>query len=291
MFSCTDCHNAFFKPDSDNRRYTMAEMEKDRSCGACHDSILAFTVKGECNRCHLSTRELNFDVQETGLTPFSHKFHIGLYKCSDCHYSIFPTGKNAKHNSMADMEKGLSCGACHEGKTAFSVKGSCDRCHPVKEIRFRDSGTVFSHKYHTAIYRCNDCHDKTYLPSALNRRYSMAEMEKGRSCGLCHNGKDAFTVKANCQKCHSLLKTIKYDFPGKKNLEPVIFSHKVHMGRGYGCNDCHTKIVPSSVMRKKVTMRDMDNGKSCGACHGFQMAFSTRDAGNCERCHKLPEFE
>lgn len=291
MYSCSDCHNAFFTTDSKNRRYTMAEMEKDRSCGACHDAYLAFSVKGDCGRCHQSTKEISFEVKETGPVLFSHKFHTGAYKCEDCHYGIFPLGKNAKRFSMAEMESGNSCGACHDDKTAFSVKGSCDKCHPVKEIRFRDSGALFSHKSHTALYRCNDCHSKTFLPQEISHRYSMSDMEKGLSCGLCHNGKDAFNVTGDCQKCHPVLKSIQYDFPPKKNVEPVLFSHKVHVGRGYTCADCHYKIVPASARKKPVTMREMDTGKSCGACHGFQMAFSTRDANNCERCHKPPEYE
>jgi c(7)-type cytochrome triheme protein len=30
---------------------------------------------------------------------------------------------------MDEMEKGKSCGACHDGKTAFTVKENCDTCH------------------------------------------------------------------------------------------------------------------------------------------------------------------
>jgi c(7)-type cytochrome triheme protein len=30
---------------------------------------------------------------------------------------------------MKDMEQGKSCGACHDGKGAFSVKGDCAKCH------------------------------------------------------------------------------------------------------------------------------------------------------------------
>jgi c(7)-type cytochrome triheme protein len=30
---------------------------------------------------------------------------------------------------MKQMEKGKSCGACHDGKKAFSVKGECAKCH------------------------------------------------------------------------------------------------------------------------------------------------------------------
>jgi c(7)-type cytochrome triheme protein len=111
------------------------------------------------------------------------------------------------------------------------------------------------------------------------------------SCGVCHNGKDAFTVRENCKRCHPQYKAIKYDFPKNKDLESVIFSHKVHVEISYRCSDCHYGIYPSSVVRKPVTMQEMNNGKSCGACHGFQMAFSTKKLENCERCHKPGEYE
>jgi c(7)-type cytochrome triheme protein len=32
----------------------------------------------------------------------------------------------------------------------------------------------------------------------------MAGLEAGNYCGGCHNGKDAFTVKENCEKCHKM---------------------------------------------------------------------------------------
>jgi c(7)-type cytochrome triheme protein len=30
---------------------------------------------------------------------------------------------------MKQMQKGKSCGSCHNGKVAFSVKGECIKCH------------------------------------------------------------------------------------------------------------------------------------------------------------------
>jgi c(7)-type cytochrome triheme protein len=30
---------------------------------------------------------------------------------------------------MKEMQKDKSCGSCHNGKTAFSVKGNCATCH------------------------------------------------------------------------------------------------------------------------------------------------------------------
>ncbi|HEY5974152.1 MAG TPA: cytochrome c3 family protein [Geobacteraceae bacterium] len=288
MFKCYDCHDKLFVANSENQRYTMAQMEKGRSCGACHDATIAFSVKGDCNRCHKSTVEITFQVKQTGPTVFSHKIHTGMYKCDDCHNGIFGTGKSAKRFTMAQMEGGESCGTCHDGKTAFSVKENCQRCHPTKEVQFRESGAVFSHKFHTGLYRCNDCHDQGFIPGPGNRRYAMAEMEKGKSCGMCHDGSTAFAVTASCEKCHPVTRAIKYEFP-RKNVGSVLFSHKVHLGRGYGCGDCHYKIIPTGTNRKSSTMRDMESGKSCGACHGFAMAFTVKDPNNCERCHQRDE--
>ena len=83
---------------------------------------------------------------------------------------------------MALMDKGRSCGACHNGKDTFKTD-DCTKCHPVKEVEFKlkDAGDVkFSHEFHMGLYKCGDCHVKLYLPSAKNKRITMAEMEAGK---------------------------------------------------------------------------------------------------------------
>ena len=113
---------------------------------------------------------------------------------------------NKKPVTMAQMEKGKSCGACHNGKDAFS-SGDCLKCHPVRDVKFKvkDTGDVsFSHELHTGMFKCGDCHVKLYLPSVKNKRATMAEMEGGKSCGACHDGKAGFTVKENCDRCHKM---------------------------------------------------------------------------------------
>ncbi|MDO9585969.1 MAG: cytochrome c3 family protein, partial [Syntrophales bacterium] len=62
----------------------------------------------------------------------------------------------------------------------------------------------FFHKLHTGMYKCGDCHDKLYLPSAKNKRISTAEMEAAKSCGSCHDSKSTFTVKGNYDRCHKM---------------------------------------------------------------------------------------
>lgn len=197
-FSCKACHNS---NQEKNTRYTMASMEKGKSCGACHNGTKAFAL-AKCTACH-KVQTVKFKVAETGPVTFSHDKHLKKMTCNSCHNSIYKTAGN-KRTTMADMEKGKSCGACHNGKRSFALS-SCTSCHPVREklYQVKDAGNVsFSHKVHIGMYKCNECHTGIYLPGKGNSVTSMSDMEKGSSCGTCHDSKTAFTVKENCEKCH-----------------------------------------------------------------------------------------
>ena len=72
-----------------------------------------------------------FTVNKAGNVLFSHDAHVGKHglKCTSCHYHLYTTSKRRSAVTMADMEKGESCGACHTGEKVFGVKGNCKRCH------------------------------------------------------------------------------------------------------------------------------------------------------------------
>jgi len=69
-----------------------------------------------------------------GKVTFDGKVHAdkGL-KCADCHTKpkLFEMKKGGGKVTMAAMNEGKSCGACHDGKKAFSVKAAADcvQCH------------------------------------------------------------------------------------------------------------------------------------------------------------------
>jgi c(7)-type cytochrome triheme protein len=199
--NCKACHDTIY-PFKTKASYTMADMEKGKSCGACHDGKSAFALK-ECARCH-QVKEITFAVQATGPTRFSHKKHLAAEpNCNACHPALFAAGPN-KPATMAEMKQGKSCGACHNGKTAFSID-TCISCHPVKDQQYAIKGAgkvTFSHATHTSHYDCSGCHTKLFALPRSKSKVSMKAMEKGRSCGACHNGKAAFSVKANCATCH-----------------------------------------------------------------------------------------
>ena len=76
------------------------------------------------------------------------------------------------------------------GDITFHVKGARD--------------VVYSHEAHVAKaeLKCSDCHYRIFSMATLQQQATMADMQNGKSCGACHNGRRAFAVTANCTKCH-----------------------------------------------------------------------------------------
>jgi c(7)-type cytochrome triheme protein len=228
-----------------------------------------------------------YTIREGGTVVFSHDKHfkalfpndtINGDDCTTCHSTIYkPQGKRPV--TMVEMYKGRSCGACH-GKRAFSLS-KCGRCHTVKDVTFRVQPTgdvVFPHPVHISKIQCDVCHPRLFKPGR-NRPVSMAAMENGKSCGACHKGKKAFALE-DCSRCHLAGNVL---MKAKKPWE-VSFRHAAHLP-AYKCVDCHPRIFKLGYekSRPRLTMIDMDKGKSCGACHDDRTAFSTRFS--CQRCH------
>ncbi|BCR03909.1 c-type cytochrome [Desulfuromonas versatilis] len=145
-----------------------------------------------------------------GAVNFSHYTHLEAVgnNCPSCHNGIFHIRPEKNPvATMKDMAEGKSCGACHNGQKAFSVKEGCSSCHPTRDIVFKnaDAGDItFSHEAHTGMFGCSECHPDLFLPGPGNQRRTMQEMEQGDSCGACHDGNAAFSVKEDCENCHQM---------------------------------------------------------------------------------------
>ncbi|HSR10127.1 MAG TPA: cytochrome c3 family protein [Thermodesulfobacteriota bacterium] len=68
--------------------------------------------------------------------------------------------------------------------------------------------------------------------------------------------------------------------------QPVTFSHDFHVNLGTACQKCHPNPYVTREKDKAVTMAEMRQGKSCGACHNGKMAFSVAAKEQCSKCHK-----
>jgi c(7)-type cytochrome triheme protein len=77
---------------------------------------------------------LNNWSQKNGMRPviFPHWFHRERFRCKVCHTELgFKMQAGGDNINMADIINGKYCGACHNGKIAWSVE-HCGLCHSGK---------------------------------------------------------------------------------------------------------------------------------------------------------------
>ena len=82
-------------------------------------------------------------TKNAGNIPFSHENHLKNLNnnCSACHNSIFHISrKNNPTVTMAEMEKGKSCGACHNKENPKTPQlNNCTACHAVDSVHYKHS--------------------------------------------------------------------------------------------------------------------------------------------------------
>ncbi len=76
-------------------------------------------------------------------------------------------------------------------------------------------------------------------------------------------------------------KTVEFD---GKGAGKVTFTGDAH--KAAKCNECHPAIFKMKKGADALTMKDMNGGKFCGACHNGTKAFDLKDKANCGKCHK-----
>jgi len=74
------------------------------------------------------------DTKSFAPVAFDHQIHKGAgLGCGDCHDKLFKKkrGSADANNAltMKTLRKGKFCGACHDGKRAFSASKNCKQCH------------------------------------------------------------------------------------------------------------------------------------------------------------------
>ena len=101
-------------------------MNKVIVCGVLLVMVFAATAWGL-----VGGGEVTFSPSGASDVVFSHEAHVTKHrqKCRDCHYRLFTTKEQRKDVTMTEMQKGQSCGECHNGQRAFDVKANCNRCH------------------------------------------------------------------------------------------------------------------------------------------------------------------
>lgn len=77
-------------------------------------------------------------------------------------------------------------------------------------------------------------------------------------------------------------KKVEYD---NKAAGKVVMDGKAHADKGLKCAACHPKLYKMKAPFDKITMADLNAGKSCAIadCHDGKKAFGVKD---CAKCHK-----
>ena len=170
-----------------------------------------------------------------------------------------------------------------------------------------DSAVIFSHETHVDYEsnRCTGCHPKLYRILGGSPQVTHRDMDAGGSCGVCHDGKHAFDVRAkeSCGSCHAGRRKAApavgdstgasagssgpkpFAFKqGSQSPGRVTFKHETHRGNGLKCKACHASMF---AMKPYVQdpKADYHERNLCGGCHDGKQSFGVEDDDKCERCH------
>lgn len=61
---------------------------------------------------------------------------------------------------------------------------------------------LYPHWLHRIMFECKACHNSMFKMKRWVNNISQKDIIEGRQCGVCHDGKMAFSAKENCQRCH-----------------------------------------------------------------------------------------
>jgi c(7)-type cytochrome triheme protein len=166
---------------------------------------------------------LDQKVGQDGAVVFRHSTHTAFtgLQCGGCHPAPFRMLKPERSFDHETMNAGRLCGACHDGRGAFSTADDkvCGRCHPgfgapaspyPPDVPLKGSGgspgpVLFHHATHaTPAAACADCHPRPFMRPAAGSAAGAAPVASHDTCGVCHNGQRSFVMddETSCGRCH-----------------------------------------------------------------------------------------
>jgi c(7)-type cytochrome triheme protein len=182
-------------------------------------------------------------------------------------------------------------------KGGFSDGGGILYTQPVKSV-------IFRHQHHVDVKKisCEKCHSGLFEMDALRAQekkdFVMESLYRGRYCGACHNGKDAFASDKQCARCHVRIseknvghvkgKPKPYKAPVYntivamgKDRRQVSFKHEKHAS--LNCRDCHSKLFQIRKGSTNIALETHQSPQYCFNCHNGKKEFSWN---NCTKCHQ-----
>ena len=207
-------------------------------------------------------------TRKAGMKPvvFAHWSHRAKYTCRVCHLELgFSMRSGDSGITREQYLSGKFCGACHDGKTAFTVKDGpephCARCHMADPALLEAPFEKFAAPLPQASFGNGIDWVKALREGKITPRNTL---------------KPEQSVMAFPDKLRQPMKL--------GTISPrsdVIFSHAEHFAE-LDCSSCHPDIF--NIKKKGTQQFSMEAnlyGSFCGACH-MMVAFPLSD---CRRCH------
>jgi c(7)-type cytochrome triheme protein len=214
------------------------------------------------------TLEMRRKTKKAGVPAviFSHWSHRAQYTCRVCHEELgFSMHSGDTGISRAQYTSGKYCGACHDGKTAFTVQDGavrqCDRCH-MKDTQ--------------ALQKQFDSFTKNLPFASFGNGIDWAAAISSGKINPQNALKSEQAILPLPEKLRSPMK-----LGTATPRSAVTFSHEEHCFE-IDCSACHPEIF--NIKKKGTKAFTMENniyGNYCGVCH-MRVAFPMND---CKRCH------
>jgi len=207
--------------------------------------------------------------EKKGMAPvaFSHRTHRVNYTCRVCHLELeFSMKKGETGITREDYLNGRFCGACHNGRIAFSVTQACNLCH-VNEDKASSSSSSSLHEMAVAGLPKTDYGDKVNWVEAI-------------ATGAI---KPKNTLETEPVKTMPLPAHLERPLRWSANVPGVVvsFPHKAHTV-WLDCANCHPGLFEIKNMGTVAFDKEKNlYGMYCGTCH-MTVAFPMN---GCSRCH------
>jgi len=180
QFTCGACHPGIFRMQAGGHEILMEKMAaRGTFCLACHDGKVAWKPVN-CGRCH----------QGSERAPENRDPELAL--------KDFPRDPGRNVDWVGAIRRGLIT-----PRSSLSGKRAEKAPIPADSLMRRTEtlpAVGFPHASHALWLECRNCHPAIFAPKNGGNEISMAKIQAGQSCGVCH-GKVAFPVD-QCTRCH-----------------------------------------------------------------------------------------
>ncbi|WP_321367350.1 c(7)-type cytochrome triheme domain-containing protein [uncultured Desulfuromusa sp.] len=208
---------------------------------------------------------------ESGTVIFRHWTHRDKYTCRLCHVDLeFSQIAGETDIVEEDNQAGRYCGACHNGKEAFTIK-SCTNCHAKDAahlVQTKRAAKKAFYAFQKTMPRAKYGNKIDWMKAEEEGLIQLKDQLPGISMG-----REDFITNQRDEPLE----------PSLSGLPNIIFSHSKHVAWN-GCGMCHPEPFKLKNGTTEINMQAIIDGNLCGRCHRT-VAFQVND---CSLCHSKP---